>query len=225
MRILLVEDEKGLAEALQQILTKEGHGADAVFDGEAGLAYARTGIYDLVILDIMLPKLDGLEVLTRLRKEGLATPVILLTARGTVADRVAGLDRGADDYLPKPFATEELLARIRAASRRRGDVLPEDTLRFADLELNPQTLMLSTGVREIKLNPKEKELMELLMHRAKTVTPKELILDKLWGFDSEAVENHAEVYVSFLRKKLRHLEARVGITTIRSVGYRLEEKA
>ena len=224
MRVLLVEDEVGLAEALERVITKEGHGTDVVHDGESGLAYARTGIYDLVILDIMLPKMDGLNVLATLRADGFATPVIMLTAKSTVADRVRGLDTGADDYLPKPFATEELLARIRSVSRRRGDVQPDDTLRFADVELNTQTLMLGTTSREIKLNPKEKELMELLVRRANTVTPKELILDKLWGFDSEAVDNHAEVYISFLRKKLAFLNARASISTIRSVGYRLEEK-
>ena len=224
MRILIVEDELHLAEALVQILRKKRYTVDAVHDGKAGLEYALTGIYDVIVLDIMLPRMDGIRVLKQLRKERIATPVILLTAKGDVADKVAGLDSGADDYLAKPFATDELLARIRAASRRRGEVPAEDTLKFGDIELDPATLQLSSGRRQVRLIMKEKELLEQLIARRNTVTPKELIIEKLWGFDSEAGDNHVEVYVSFLRKKLAFLQSDVGIQTVRGVGYRLVEK-
>jgi DNA-binding response OmpR family regulator len=224
MRILIVEDELHLAEALVQILRKKRYAVDAVHDGKAGLEYALTGIYDVIVLDIMLPRMDGISVLKQLRKERIATPVILLTAKGDVADKVAGLDSGADDYLAKPFATDELLARIRAASRRRGEVPAEDTLKFGDIELDPATLQLSSGRRQVRLIMKEKELLEQLIARRNTVTPKELIIEKLWGFDSEAGDNHVEVYVSFLRKKLAFLQSGVGIQTVRGVGYRLVEK-
>jgi len=223
MRILVVEDEIGLAEALEQILKQERYLVDAVHDGESGFNHAMTGIYDLIILDIMLPRLDGIEVLKRLRQEHVTIPVILLTAKSEVSDRVKGLDSGADDYLSKPFATQELLARVRSVSRRRGDVPPESTLRFGNVELDPTTLMLSSDTKQIRLILKEKELMELLMTRKNTITSKDLIIEKLWGFNSEAVDNHAEVYVSFLRKKLAFLDADIVITTIRGMGYRLEE--
>lgn len=224
MRILIVEDELHLAEALVQILKKNNYTADAVNDGEAGLDNALSGIYDLIILDIMLPGLDGISVLRNIRKEGLSTPVILLTAKDQISDRVAGLDSGADDYLPKPFATEELLARIRALSRRNGEVMPDNTLHYGDIELNPSALKLSKGDREVKLILKESELLELLMRRKTSVTSKEMIIEKIWGFDSEAEYNHVEVYISFLRKKLSFLESAVSIDTIRGMGYVLEVK-
>jgi len=222
MRILIVEDEVHLAEALVQILRKNNYTADAVYDGEAGLDNALSGIYDLVILDIMLPKLDGISILKKMREERISTPVILLTAKGDVSDKVIGLDSGADDYLAKPFATEELLARIRALSRRKGEFIQNNTLEFGDIELNTSSLMLSKSLKEVKLTLKESELLELLIMRKNTVTPKELIIEKLWGFDSEAEYNHVEVYISFLRKKLQYLDSKVCINTIRGVGYVLE---
>lgn len=222
MRILILEDELHLAEALAQILKKNNYSVDVSNDGEAGLDNALTGIYDLIILDIMLPKMDGISVLKNIRKEGLSTPVILLTAKGEITDKVTGLDSGADDYLPKPFATEELLARIRALSRRKGEVLQDNTLRFGDMELNPTALRLSRGDREVKLIMKESELLELLMIRKSSVTSKEMIIEKIWGYDSEAEYNHVEVYISFLRKKLAFLESEVSINTIRGIGYVLE---
>jgi DNA-binding response OmpR family regulator len=225
MRILLVEDELHLAEALTQILKKNNFTVDSVYDGELGLDNGLSNIYDLIILDIMLPKLDGISILRNIRKEGIATPVILLTARGEVSDKVIGLDSGADDYLAKPFATEELLARIRALSRRKGEVLPDDTLKFGDIELNPALLKLSKGIRDVKLILKESELLELLILRKNAVASKELIIEKLWGFDAEIEHNHVEVYISFLRKKLAFLESEVTINTIRGVGYVLEVKS
>lgn len=224
MRILIVEDELPLAEALTQILKKNNYTVDAVNDGEAGLDNALSDIYDLILLDIMLPKMDGISILKNIREEGITTPVILLTAKGEISDKVAGLDSGADDYLPKPFATEELLARIRSVSRRKGEIIKDNTLKIGDIELNPSTLKLSKGSKDIKLILKESELLELLISRKNATSPKELIIEKLWGFDSDVDNNHVEVYISFLRKKLSYLDSKVVITTVRGVGYILEVK-
>lgn len=224
MRILIVEDELPLAEALTQILKKNNYTVDTAKDGEAGLDNALSDIYDLILLDIMLPKMDGISILKNIREEGITTPVILLTAKGEIADRVAGLDSGADDYLPKPFATEELLARIRSVSRRKGEIIKDNTLRFGDIELNPSTLKLSKSSKDIKLILKESELLELLISRKNATSSKELIIEKLWGFDSEVDNNHVEVYISFLRKKLSYLDSNVVITTVRGIGYILEVK-
>lgn len=222
MRILIVEDEVNLAEALVQILRKNNYSVDAVHDGKEGLDFALSGIYDLLLLDIMLPSMDGISLLKELRSGGIATPVIMLTAKGETDDKIAGLDHGADDYVAKPFSTGELLARIRAALRRKGEVVPEDTLKFGDIELNTSTLKLSCQGKELKLILKESELLELLLTRKQAVTSKEQIIEKLWGFDSEAEHNNVEVYISFLRKKLAFLNASVRINTIRGVGYVLE---
>ncbi|MEC0371062.1 response regulator transcription factor [Paenibacillus chibensis] len=222
MRILIVEDEVHLAEALTQILKKNHYSVDAVHDGQTGLDNALSGIYDLLLLDIMLPVMDGITLLKTIRGEGIATPVIMLTAKGEISDTIAGLDCGADDYIAKPFSTGELLARIRAALRRKGEVVPEDGLKFGDIELNTSTLKLSCKGKELKLILKESELLELLMTRKQAVTSKEQMIEKLWGFDSEVEHNNVEVYISFLRKKLTFLNASVRINTIRSVGYVLE---
>lgn len=191
-------------------------------DGHAGLDYALSGIYDLLLLDIMLPGMDGMTLLKAIRAEGIAAPVIMLTAKGEVTDKISGLDHGADDYIAKPFNTDELLARMRAALRRKGEVVPEDGLRFGNIELNTSTLRLSCQGKELKLILKESELLELLITRRSAVTSKEQMIEKLWGFDSEAEHNNVEVYVSFLRKKLAFLDASVRINTIRGVGYVLE---
>lgn len=222
MRILIAEDEVHLAEAVSQILKKNNYSVDMVHDGRSGLDYAQSGIYDLLLLDIMMPEMDGITVLKKLRSEGNHTPVILLTAKGELSDKVTGLDYGADDYIAKPFATEELLARIRAALRRKGEVVPEDGLKFGDMELNTTQLKLSVQGKEIKLNLKENELLELLITRKQAITSKEQIIEKLWGFDSEVEYNNVEVYISFLRKKLTFLNSAVRINTIRGVGYVLE---
>lgn len=222
MRILIVEDEEHLAEALTQILKKHNYSVDAVHEGLSGLDNALSGIYDLVLLDVMLPGMDGMAILKTLRAEGVMTPVIMLTAKGEISDKVAGLDYGADDYIAKPFSSEELLARIRAALRRRNEVLQEDVLKFGDIELNMGNLKLSGNGKEMKLILKESELMELLIIRKTAVTSKDQIIEKLWGFDSEAESNNVEVYISFLRKKLAFLQSSVKINTIRGVGYVLE---
>ncbi|WP_058300995.1 response regulator transcription factor [Gorillibacterium timonense] len=222
MRILIVEDELHLAEALTHILRKNNYSVDAVHDGRAGLDYAQSGIYDLLLLDIMMPEMDGIRLLQTLRSQGVSTPVIFLTAKGEISDMVAGLDYGADDYIAKPFSSEELMARIRAALRRKGETVQDDTLRFGDIELSPTHLKLASRGKELKLNLKESELLELLILRKQGVTSKEQIIEKLWGFDSEAEHNNVEVYISFLRKKLTFLNSTVRINTIRGVGYVLE---
>ncbi|MDU7471743.1 MAG: response regulator transcription factor [Paenibacillus macerans] len=222
MRILIVEDEVHLAEALTQILKKHNYSVDAVHDGRSGYDYALSGIYDLLLLDVMMPEMDGFTLLKKLRNEEVSTPVILLTAKGEINDKVTGLDYGADDYIAKPFSTEELMARIRAALRRKGEVIPEEALKFGDIELNTSNLKLAALGKEIKLNLKESELLELLISRKQAVTSKEQIIEKLWGFDSEVEHNNVEVYISFLRKKLTFLNSSVRINTIRGLGYVLE---
>ena len=224
MRILLVEDEIQLSEALGAMLEKNNYTVDRVFNGEDGLDYMLSDIYEVIILDIMLPKMNGLEVLKEARKEGIDTPVILLTAKGEVSDKVTGLDCGADDYLAKPFYTEELLARIRALSRRKGEVLSDNSLVFKDIILNLGTLELSCIDKSVKLTAKESGLLEVLINRSGMISNKDDIISKLWGFESEAEHNNVEVYVSFLRRKFSYLKSRVLIKSIRNMGYILEYK-
>lgn len=225
MRILLVEDERHLAEALVQILKRNKYTVDNVYDGEAGLDYALSDIYDVILLDIMLPKMNGLEILKLFRKENKSTPVIMLTARGEVADKITGLDYGADDYLPKPFNTEELLARIRAVCRRKSEIVSENSvLTFGDITLSTSLLRLSSKTADVTLTLKESELLEYLIHNRQIILSKEKIIEKLWGYDSEAEDNHVEVYISFLRKKLIHIKSETSILTIRGVGYKLCSK-
>ena len=224
MRILIVEDEVRLAEALGQILTEHKYQVDLVHNGRDGLDYALSGQYDAVVLDVMLPGMDGFAVVRELRAQKNATPVVLLTARDEVSDKVAGLDCGADDYMTKPFAPEELLARLRAALRRQGDVVLE-TLTFADLTLNLSTYSLECGAKSVHLGFKEFEVLRLLMTNPRMVLPKEELLMKVWGAESGAEDNNAEAYISFLRKKFFFLGSCVSIGTVRKVGYRLEENS
>ena len=222
MKLLLVEDEKQLSEALQQILIKNKYSVDAVYSGDEGLDYALTGVYDVIILDLMLPKLNGIEILKMVRKRKISTPVILLTAKGSVEDRILGLDSGADDYLPKPFSPDELLARLRALTRRNGDFINENILEFSDIKLNLSTYDMEINDNSITLTQKEFEILKYFMQRPKLVVSKDDLITKLWGFDSDIEHNNIEVYISFLRKKLAYVESNVKITTIRRVGYRLE---
>ena len=222
MKLLLLEDEKQLSEALQQILIKNKYSVDAVYNGDEGLDYALTGVYDVIILDIMLPKLNGIEILKMIRKRKISTPVILLTAKGSVEDRILGLDSGADDYLPKPFSPDELLARLRALTRRNGDFINENILEFSDIKLNLSTYDMEVNDNSITLTQKEFEILKYFMQRPKLVVSKDDLITKLWGFDSDIEHNNIEVYISFLRKKLAYVESNVKITTIRRVGYRLE---
>ncbi len=222
MRILIVEDEVRLAEALVQIFMKEKYSADACYDGVNGLDNALTGIYDVIVLDIMLPKMNGLEVLRTLRANKIKTPVILLTAKDEVSDKVTGLDIGADDYLTKPFYTEELLARVRSLGRRNSDVICDNILSFDDISLNISTYELMCGERSVKLGLKEFNIMELLIKNGARILSKETLIEKIWGYESDAEYNNVEVYISFLRKKLSHIKSKVIIKTVRGVGYCLE---
>lgn len=223
MRILLVEDEIQLSEALSQILTKNKYIVDAVYDGEDGLDYSLTDIYDVIILDIMLPKLNGLEILKRLRKENISAPIILLTAKGQVEDRVRGLDTGADDYLVKPFATEELLARLRALTRRQGEIINDNILEVGDIKLNLLSYEMEGPTDNIKLSLKEFEIMRYFMQRPKSVVAKDDLITKLWGYDSDAEHNNIEVYISFLRKKISYIGSSTSIATLRGIGYKMED--
>lgn len=223
MKLLLVEDEKELSEALVEILTKNKYVVDAVYDGEDGLNYALTDIYDVIVLDIMLPKLNGLSVLKELRKKEITTPIIMLTAKSQIEDRVQGLDLGADDYLTKPFAAEELLARLRSITRRKGNVINDNYLSYGDIRLDLNTYDLEVKGESIRLTLKEFEIIKYFMERPKVVVSKDDLITKLWGFDAEIEYNNIEVYISFIRKKLQHLNSEVNIVTIRGVGYRMEE--
>ncbi|BCK84104.1 response regulator transcription factor [Dysosmobacter sp. NSJ-60] len=219
MRILIVEDEVRLASSLQDLLELGGYSADISHDGESGLDNALTGIYDVVLLDVMLPKLDGFTVLRRMRAAGNATPVLMLTARSEVADKVEGLDCGADYYLTKPFEPQELLACIRALTRRQPELRGADLLEYGDLKLDKSAFSLSCGERSVRLSRKEYDMMELLMRNRDLILTKETLLLKIWGYESDAEDNNVEVYISFLRKKLEHLHSGVKIKTIRMVGY------
>ena len=221
MNLLIVEDEAALAGALEHILRKAGNLTDWVADGQSALDYIRGCSYDLVLLDIMLPKLDGISVLRQIRSEGIQTPVLLLTARATVPDKVLGLNAGADDYLTKPFDPEELLARIGAMTRRKGAMVLNE-LNFEDLTLDLNTVTLRCGKRDVQLSPKELEIARLMLTQPQMTFSKDLLITKGWGMDSEATDNNVEAYISFLRKKLRFLGSRVTIRNLQKIGYRLE---
>ena len=222
MRVLIIEDEVRLASTLQDLLDMNGYTADVCHDGESGLDNALSGIYDVVLLDVMLPKMDGFTVLRNLRSAGNAVPVLMLTARSELSDRVEGLDCGADYYLTKPFEPKELLACIRALTRRQPELRSSDTVEFGDLKLDKSAFTLSCGNRQLRLSRKEFDMMDLLMRNRDMVLTKETLLLKIWGYESDAEDNNVEVYVSFLRKKLDHLRSKVKIKTIRMVGYCLE---
>lgn len=221
MNILIVEDETRLAEALAQIMTEQHYRADAVSNGIDALDYAMSGQYDVIILDVMLPRLSGFDVARRLRAARVSTPILMLTAKDEIADKVAGLDCGADDYMTKPFVPDELLARVRALTRRQGEVVTED-LSFSDMTLHLSSRLLSCGDKSVRLGFKEFEIMRLLLTNLRFVVPKEEIILKVWGADSDAGDNNVEVYISFLRKKLAFVGSTVLISTVRKVGYCLE---
>ena len=221
MQILVVEDEKRLAEALAQILIEKKYMVDIAGDGRDGLDYGLSGIYDVIILDVMLPKMDGFAVAAELRKNKIATPILMLTAKDQVTDKVKGLDSGADDYMTKPFSPDELLARIRALTRRQGEVVL-DEVTFGDLTLNLSNCDLSCGAKSVHLNFKEFEIMKILMQNPGAVTTKDDLIVKVWGYDSNAVDNNVEVYISFLRKKIEFVSSAAQIVSLRKIGYRLE---
>lgn len=221
MNILIVEDETPLAEAVAHILQKAGHTVDTVADGQSALDYIRGFSYDLVLLDIMLPKLDGLSVLRQMRSEKIEAPVLMLTARTTVPDKVTGLNAGADDYLTKPFDPEELLARVGAMTRRKGAMVLNE-ITCADLTLDLNTVTLRCGSRDVQLSPKEFQIARLMLAEPQMTFSKDLLISRAWGLDSEATDNNVEAYISFLRKKLRYLGSRVTVKNIQKIGYRLE---
>lgn len=222
MRLLIVEDEVRLADTLRQLLYRQGYTADVCHDGVSGLDNALTGIYDLVVLDVMLPGMNGFQVAQKLRAANVSAPVLMLTAKSSLDDRVHGLDCGADYYLTKPFEPKELLACIRALTRRQPELRQTDALKYGDLRLEKTSFTLSCGERSVRLSRKEFDMMEMLMLNQKLVITKEKLLLKVWGYESDAEDNNVEVYISFLRKKLDHLHSQVKIRTIRMVGYCLE---
>ena len=224
MHILVVEDDVRLAEALARILEDNGYTVDAVHDGQAGIDYGATRIYDVIILDVMLPKADGFTVAQHLRRAHVSTPILLLTARDATTDKIAGLDSGADDYMTKPFSPAELMAHLRALTRRQGDVVFE-TLTAGDLTLNLESLDLTCGAETIRLSQKEFAIARILLGSPGAVVSKEALIARAWGPDSNASENNVEAYISFLRKKIGHVGSTARIETIRSVGYRLAESA
>ena len=221
MRLLLAEDEVELAKALGVILRHNNYSVDTVHNGEDALCYLENGDYDGAILDIMMPKLDGLSVLKKIRSEGNSIPVLILTAKSDIDDRVEGLDAGADDYLTKPFAMKELLARVRAMLRRRTENV-DTKLTFGDITLTPATCMLSCGGKEIRLTNKEFQMLEMLISADGGIISVDRFMDKIWGYDSETEQNVVWVYVSYLRRKLTGLGSSVLIEAHRNLGYSLE---
>ena len=222
MKILLIEDEKMLADSVAALLSSRGYEVEAAYDGDAGLQYARLGVHDLVILDVMMPGLDGYQVARQLRSEHCAVPILMLTAKSDILDRIEGLNSGADYYLTKPFDSRELLACVRALLRRQGEQM--DILRCGNTELDLTTGILRAAKGEVRLSAREFDVMHFLLQSGSRNISKETLLQKVWGYDSNAVENHVEVYVGFLRKKLSAIGSDVKIEAVRRLGYHLEVK-
>lgn len=221
MRILIVEDDTRLGDTLRELLQENDYETDLIADGTEGLDYALDSVYGLIILDVMLPGMNGREIVSRMRRQKVNTPVLMLTARDEPADKIAGLDAGADDYLTKPFHAEELLARIRALSRRKGEVIM-NALECGDLSLNLSLKQLECKDKAVRLGSKEFEIMQLLLQETNRVVTKEEIIVRVWSYDAEVEDNNVEVYISFLRKKLKFLQTNVRISTARKMGYFLE---
>ncbi|MCM1325837.1 MAG: response regulator transcription factor [Bacteroidales bacterium] len=224
MRLLLAEDEPELSRALVTVLKHNHYSVDAVFNGQDALDYLETGIYDGAILDIMMPKMDGITVLKKVRSSGSHIPILMLTAKAEIDDKVLGLDSGADDYLTKPFSMKELLARIRSMTRRQSDA-SDCVLQFGNISLSRSTYQLSGPDSSLRLGGKEFQMLEMLMVNPGQVISAEQFMDKIWGFDSDAENNVVWVYLSYLRKKLSSLRADVVIKAIRGVGYSLEKES
>ena len=222
MKILIIEDEYGLADAISEILKNENFVTTIVTDGEEGEYEPLSGIYDLILLDVMLPKKDGFEILKSIRNEKIKTPVIMLTAKSEIDDKLQGLEHGADDYITKPFHMRELLARIKAVLKRTNNLDELNILEFNGLKLNLDTCQMSCKDNSITINGKEMELLQLLIVNKNQVLNRELITSKIWGYDSDAEYNNVEVYISFIRKKLKLLNANVKIKSVRGIGYKLE---
>lgn len=221
MKILVVEDEKMISDAVCKILEDAGFYTDAVYDGEDALYYIKEAKYDLIILDIMLPLIDGTEILKRTRTRGNSTPILMLTAKNTIPDKVLGLNSGADDYMTKPFDADELLARVSALTRRTGNVII-GKLDFGDLSLDLNTAILSCGESSIQLTKKEYSVLKMLLANSGMTLTKENLIVNIWGEDSDTTENNVEAYISFIRKKIRYLGSNVRIKNIQGIGYRPE---
>ena len=220
MKILMIEDEKLLADSVKALLEKRGFDVECVYDGLSGAEYAELGIYDLLILDVMMPGMDGYQVAKTVRAKRCATPILMLTARSGLEDRIEGLNAGADYYLTKPFDSRELLACINALLRRQGGQVDELALGNTSLDLGSCTLIC--GENSVRLSAKEFDVMRFLLQARDSISSKETILAKVWGYDSNAVENHVEIYVGFLRKKLASIGSNLRIETVRRLGYRME---
>ncbi len=223
MRLLLAEDERELSNAIVAILKHNNYSVDAVYDGAAALDWAMTGNYDAILLDLMMPKMNGLDVLAKLRLNGIGTPVMILTAKSEVEDRIAGLDAGADDYLSKPFAMGEMLARVRAITRRKADFTP-NVITAGNISLNRETFELTCGANNIRLVGKEYQMLEMLISSPNRLISVEQFMERIWGYDSETESSVVWVYISNLRKKLSSIGADVEIKAARNAGYYLEDK-
>lgn len=222
MRVLIIEDEYSLADAISETLKKEKFIVDIVTDGEEGENEALTNIYDIILLDIMLPNKNGFQILENLRKEKIDTPIIMLTAKSEMSDKLNGLENGADDYITKPFHMRELVARIKVILKRKANIQDTNILQYDDLILNVGTGKMSCKENEIAINGKELDLLEILMLNKTQITNRETLANKIWGYNSEAEYNNVEVYVSFLRKKLKILKSNVKIKAVRGIGYKME---
>lgn len=221
MNILIVEDELSIQRAVKRILEQQGYFVDAVSNGLSAIDYAKQVDYNLIVLDVMLPKLDGFEVVRILRKDGLNTPILMLTARTMVKDKVTGLNYGADDYMTKPFDTEELLARVGALTRRGGEVFV-DKMKFEDLTLDLRSAELTCNDDCVQLSHKEFNILKIFLSNPTQTFTKDILIGNVWGIESEATDNNVEVYISFIRKKLRYLNSKVTIKNIHKIGYRVE---
>ncbi|MCQ2978656.1 MAG: response regulator transcription factor [Clostridia bacterium] len=225
MRVLLIDDEVKLTDALSFMLKKDGYAVDIANDGLSGYDHAESGIYDVIVLDVMLPYKDGLTILKELRENEINTPIIMLTAKNSVEDKIKGLDLGADDYLPKPFSIEELLARIRALSRRKDTELSNiNDIKVRNMTLMPNECLLKINNEEIKLKFKEMQIIEMLMNNFNRTVTREMLLDKVWGYDKDVDVNNIEAHVCFLRKKINFHDAGLKLETVRGIGYCLKDK-
>jgi len=224
MKILVVEDEYSLADAIAETLKNENFDVKIATDGEKGEDEALTDVYDLILLDVMLPKQNGFDILKSIRNEKIQTPVIMLTAKSEISDKLNGLENGADDYITKPFHMKELIARIKVILKRKANLEDTNILQYGDLKLDTRTGKMTCGENELSVNGKELDLLEMLLINQKQILDRELIANKIWGYYSDAEYNNVEVYVSFLRRKLKLIKSKVKIKAVRGIGYKLEEE-
>ena len=222
MKILIIEDEYSLADAIAETLKKENINVTIITDGQEGEDEALTNIYDLILLDVMLPHKDGFEILNTIKKEKIETPVIMLTAKSEISDKLNGLENGADDYITKPFHMRELIARVKIILKRKTNIEDTNVIEYGDLKLDLKNGRMSSGENEIQISGKELELLEILLINKNQTINREKLADKIWGYDSDAEYNNVEVYISFLRKKLKLLKSKVKIKAVRGIGYKLE---